>query len=150
MRAPALSQRASPSGAATEVGPVYDGWKTLAELTTRGKASRVAAAAEHGGSVTEVSAETEEGRTVLMCGLERYMAYEYRIRSSNQMGSTLSDSSGPILTDVVTTNLLRPPRVTSSGSASFIVEWIGQTSHCRPQVHRELSQQSVESPHSRA
>lgn len=84
--------------------------------------------------MAELSAEGDDGRVLLMRGLERYMAYEYRLRSVNELGSTVGGSSGPILTDTVSTNLGRPPQVAAYSSASFSVSWIGQTSHCRPQV----------------
>ena len=136
-RSPARAPGGAPAAEASEggvVGPVDDGWRLLAELRSAGRESRKAAAAEYGGAVSEVGAEGEAGRTVLLRGLEKYLAYEYRLRSFNQLGSTVGASTGPLLTDAITTNLARPPRVTATGSASFSLEWVGQTSHCRPQV----------------
>eukprot|EP00966_Prymnesium_polylepis_P285424 6593221-Prymnesium_polylepis.1 len=70
---------------------------------------------------------------VLLTAPERYAAYEYRLRAYNRLGSTVGSSTGPLLTDATEINLARPPRIVASGSASFSLDWVGQTSHCRPQ-----------------
>ncbi|KAL1520822.1 hypothetical protein AB1Y20_022384 [Prymnesium parvum] len=109
-----------------------DGWLPLVELLAA--ESRVAAAAPRAVRVAQVAPVAEGGSTVLLAGLEAYVAYEFRLRAHNRLGSTAGGGSGPVLTDAAATNLARAPRVVASASASFALDWVGQTSHCRPQV----------------
>ena len=77
----------------------------------------------------------ETGKTsVLIRYLERYTAYQYVLGSTNDGGTTLGVPSRPWLTDVTESSLRRAPVAEATGSASFTVSWVGQASHCRPQL----------------
>ena len=135
LRAPATSQAApsvpSKGRGHASVADEADGWIQIAELSSAsgGSSSPVQIPIE-----VRFDPEGSNGRTVLIRKLEPYSAYEFRARAFNLLGSSAGRSTGPLLTDAIISNLARPPRVVATSSAGFAAEWVGQTSHCRPQV----------------
>ena len=72
--------------------------------------------------------------SILIRYLERYTSYQYVLSATNDGGTTLGVPSRPWLTDVTEGSLRKAPHTETSGSASYTITWIGQASHCRPQL----------------
>ena len=72
--------------------------------------------------------------SILIRYLERYTSYQYVLSATNDGGTTLGVPSRPWLTDVKEGSLRKAPHTESTGSASYTITWIGQASHCRPQL----------------
>ena len=74
-------------------------------------AAATPAAATPAATAASASAIALADGTLLVRGLEPYVAYRFRIASSGARGASEGESSAPLLTDAPEPSLVRPPRV---------------------------------------
>jgi hypothetical protein len=81
--------------------------------------------------------EGVKDRTTTISSLDPYVAYRFRARAANAIGTSApGQESSPVLTDAVGAKVGEAPTVMATSSASFSVSW--SNSPCRPQLMWEI------------